>query len=35
VEVQVHYDNLKNKKYQVGDGAWVADFNDAGTILSA
>lgn len=33
VEVQVHYDNLRAKKYQMGDGAWVADFNDARNYL--
>lgn len=33
VEVQVHYDNMKNKNYQIGDGSWVADFNDARNYL--
>jgi oligopeptide transport system substrate-binding protein len=32
-EVQVHYANLKAKNYQVGDGGWVADYNDARTYL--
>src|SRR5262249_12694409 len=32
-EVQVHYDNMKNKKFQVGDVAWKADYNDARNYL--
>jgi oligopeptide transport system substrate-binding protein len=28
VEVQVHYANLRAKNFDVGDGGWVADFND-------
>ena len=33
VEVQVHYANLRAKNFDVGDGAWVADFNDAKNYL--
>ncbi|MBL8543693.1 MAG: peptide ABC transporter substrate-binding protein [Hyphomonadaceae bacterium] len=33
VEAQVHYANLRAKNYDVGDGAWVADFNDAKNYL--
>ncbi len=33
VETQVHYDNLRSKNFDVGDGAWVADFNDAKNYL--
>jgi oligopeptide transport system substrate-binding protein len=32
-EVQLHYANLKSKNFQVGDGGWVADYNDARTYL--
>lgn len=32
-EVQVHYDSLRSKNFAVGDGAWVADFNDAKNYL--
>ncbi|MBI1251129.1 MAG: peptide ABC transporter substrate-binding protein [Alphaproteobacteria bacterium] len=28
VETQIHYDNLRAKNFQAGDGGWVADFND-------
>lgn len=33
-ETQIHYANLRAKNYQVGDGAWVADYNDAKTYLT-
>lgn len=33
VETQIHYANLRAKNYQVGDGGWVADFNDAKNFL--
>lgn len=33
VEVQIHYANLRAKNFQIGDGAWVADFNDARNYL--
>jgi oligopeptide transport system substrate-binding protein len=33
VEAQVHYANLRAKNFDVGDGAWVADFNDAKNFL--
>jgi oligopeptide transport system substrate-binding protein len=33
VEAQVHYANLRSKNFDVGDGAWVADFNDAKNFL--
>ncbi len=33
VEVQVQYANLRAKDFDVGDGAWVADFNDAKNYL--
>jgi oligopeptide transport system substrate-binding protein len=33
VEVQVHYDNLRSRNYDMGDGAWTADFNDAKNYL--
>lgn len=33
LETQVHYDNLQTKNFDVGDGAWVADFNDAKNYL--
>lgn len=32
-EAQVHYANLRAKNFQVGDGAWVADYNDAKNFL--
>jgi oligopeptide transport system substrate-binding protein len=34
VEAQVHYANLRAKNFDVGDGAWVGDFNDAKNFLS-
>jgi oligopeptide transport system substrate-binding protein len=33
VETQVHYANLRAKNFQVGDGGWVGDFNDAKNFL--
>lgn len=33
VETQIHYANLRAKNFQVGDGGWVADFNDARNYL--
>ena len=33
VEVQLHYANLKAKNFDIGDGGWVADFNDARSYL--
>jgi len=33
VEVQIHYANLRAKNFDVGDGGWVADFNDAKNYL--
>lgn len=33
VEAQVHYANLRAKNFDVGDGSWVADFNDAKNFL--
>ncbi len=32
-EVQVHYANLRAKNFDVGDGGWVADYNDAKNYL--
>lgn len=33
VEAQVQYANLRAKNFEVGDGAWVGDFNDAKNFL--
>lgn len=33
VETQIHYANLRAKNFTVGDGGWVADFNDAKNYL--
>jgi oligopeptide transport system substrate-binding protein len=33
VETQVHYANLRAKNFDVGDGGWIADFNDAKNYL--
>ena len=33
VETQIHYANLRNRNFDVGDGAWIADYNDAYTYL--
>jgi oligopeptide transport system substrate-binding protein len=32
-EVGVHYDNLRARNYECGDGGWTADFNDAKNYL--
>ena len=32
-ETQIHYANLRAKNFTVGDGGWVADFNDARNYL--
>jgi oligopeptide transport system substrate-binding protein len=32
-ETQIHYANMRARNFQVGDGGWVADFNDARTYL--
>ena len=32
-EAQVHYANLQARNFQVGESAWVADFNDARNFL--
>jgi oligopeptide transport system substrate-binding protein len=32
-ETQVHYDTLRAKNFEAGDGGWVADFNDAKNYL--
>lgn len=29
VETQVHYANLRAKNFDLGDGGWIADYNDA------
>jgi oligopeptide transport system substrate-binding protein len=34
VETQVHYANLRVKNFDVGDGGWIADFNDAKSHLA-
>ncbi|MEZ6022229.1 MAG: hypothetical protein R3C16_02175 [Hyphomonadaceae bacterium] len=33
VENQVHYANLRAKNFEIGDGGWIADFNDAKNYL--
>ncbi len=33
VETQIHYANLRARNFQIGDGGWVADFNDARNYL--
>ncbi len=33
VEGQIHYANMRAKNFDVGDGGWVADYNDAYTYL--
>ncbi len=33
VETQIHYSNLRTGDYDVGDGGWIADFNDARNFL--
>lgn len=33
IELQIHYENLRAADFQVGDGGWIADFNDAYSFL--
>ena len=33
VEGQIHYANMRARDFDVGDGGWVADYNDAYTYL--
>ena len=33
IEAQIHYANLRAKNFQVADGGWVADYNDAQNFL--
>ncbi|PIW27146.1 MAG: peptide ABC transporter substrate-binding protein [Rhodobacterales bacterium CG15_BIG_FIL_POST_REV_8_21_14_020_59_13] len=33
IETQIHYENLRSADYQVGDGGWIADYNDAYNFL--
>ncbi|HRE42440.1 MAG TPA: ABC transporter substrate-binding protein [Terricaulis sp.] len=33
VENQVHYSNLRAKNFDVGDGGWIGDYNDAKNFL--
>ncbi len=33
IETQIHYENLRSADYEVGDGGWIADFNDAYNFL--
>ncbi|MEZ5956438.1 MAG: peptide ABC transporter substrate-binding protein [Hyphomonadaceae bacterium] len=33
VETQVHYANLRAKNFDIGDGGWIADYNDAKNYL--
>jgi oligopeptide transport system substrate-binding protein len=33
IEAQIHYQNLRAKNFQVADGGWVADYNDAQNFL--
>ncbi|WP_421792328.1 peptide ABC transporter substrate-binding protein [Hyphobacterium sp.] len=28
IETQIHYENLRSADYQIGDGGWIADYND-------
>lgn len=28
IETQIHYENLRSADYEVGDGGWIADYND-------
>ncbi|WP_203293192.1 ABC transporter substrate-binding protein [Maricaulis parjimensis] len=32
-DTQIHYDNLRANDYQVADGGWIADYNDAYNFL--
>jgi oligopeptide transport system substrate-binding protein len=33
IETQIHYSNLRAGDYQVGDGGWIGDYNDAYNFL--
>ena len=33
IDTQIHYQNLRAKDFQVADGGWVADYNDAQNFL--
>ena len=33
VETQIHYSNLRAGDYEIGDGAWIGDYNDAYNFL--
>lgn len=33
VETQIHYSNLRSADYQLGDGGWIGDYNDAYNFL--
>ncbi len=33
VETQIHYANLRSGDFSIGDGGWIADFNDASNFL--
>ncbi|MBI1236645.1 MAG: peptide ABC transporter substrate-binding protein [Alphaproteobacteria bacterium] len=28
IETQIHYENLRSADYEIGDGGWIADYND-------
>lgn len=32
-ETQIHYANMRSKNFDIGDGGWIADYNDAYTYL--
>ena len=32
-DTQIHYDNLRANDYQIADGGWIADYNDAYNFL--
>jgi oligopeptide transport system substrate-binding protein len=33
IETQIHYENLRSADYEIGDGGWIADYNDAYNFL--
>ncbi|MFC4724423.1 peptide ABC transporter substrate-binding protein [Glycocaulis abyssi] len=33
VETQIHYSNLRSSDYELGDGGWIGDYNDAYNFL--
>lgn len=33
VETQIHYSNLRSADYELGDGGWIGDYNDAYNFL--